>query len=1013
MSRSLSFEACFGRHRFSRSVAGVLFLAGVLFSLLWSPSPNLVVVHASSESERTNLQLYRAYDWPYLDAFKEYSSSRRFLHRAESILPVPFNLPPIPHLSKLRLDFENEPGEVIRVDRIDLCFRSVLGTWRLGVLDPETIRQNIVGESDLERVSVQDGTLIVQTRAGDPYFVFALNSGDITSEVDLATSIVLRGQWLLGFCLLAILVLLGGRLWDANLRMPGDKTIYLGFFLLLCVCAFIVYAPVLVGPFYYLYADVANDSIHAFWPNFMHLSDYLRTDGLPFWTFHSGVGQNFFGWIGDPFLFVHTLFPSEMIAELFGWMQFLKVVLAGILFFLWFQLCGLSRYVSAVFALCLAFSAHMVIRGNWYHYSSEVVVVAFALVAVEMILRRKSWKLLPLAVFLLVGRGAYHACVWSLIFGVYVLLRIWSDANDNSVRTMLTRSVQVLGAYLLGLALSAVLFLPNLYRLLTSGRVQSESDGFRGLAETPIFSLGSPLEWLSGIAGLFAPDMIGRGKYYSGWGNYLEGPHFYGGVICLLLIPQVFQGRSGRQKIAISIGLAAVLAYLFVPYFRFFLNGFAGLYFKTSSFWVTLVLCGLSAVALDTIIREGKLRRIAIVITLAGSLFLLDWLRNSDFASAHIWFENTPVIYFQAAFLLLTYTVLIVLVSKRKSRGPAAILLAAVVVFEIVSYSYRSTNDRYMIRKDVEETGGLYFDDSDLAVNVVQSSDPGFYRVEKAPTSVHFNDALAQGYRGLRSYNSFNPASYLRFLGTEGFSVDYQHRNLGTSYIAEFRGRVVLETLLSVKYYILSGKERSPPPLYAYWGRANDATIFQNECFVPFGFVYSRTVVEQQVEDLAPEERDLVALSAGILAHSPEPVAHSLNQAEMERILAVAESGVGSDPWVKFYRTRTERLAARAIELHSFTNNGFEGSIELSEEGLLFLSIPAEEGWSFRVNGRQVDPLVVNFGFTGISLDAGTSRIEASYFPPLLSLGMMISACGLVIFAGVALAERCRNPSQP
>ena len=148
---------------------------------------------------------------------------------------------------------------------------------------------------------------------------------------------------------------------------------------------------------------------------------------------------------------------------------------------------------------------------------------------------------------------------------------------------------------------------------------------------------------------------------------------------------------------------------------------------------------------------------------------------------------------------------------------------------------------------------------------MIAAADSGFHRVARESMSVQLNDALLQGYFGLRSYHSFHPGSVLRFLGHHAFDPPYQYRRTGNSYINGLGDRYALETLLSVGYALAPLDPNPPAPGYERWGRAGNVAIWRNRFFVPLGSVYREVVSEEQMSGVAPEARDLIALTAAIV----------------------------------------------------------------------------------------------------------------------------------------------------
>ena len=57
----------------------------------------------------------------------------------------------------------------------------------------------------------------------------------------------------------------------------------------------------------------------------------------------------------------------------------------------------------------------------------------------------------------------------------------------------------------------------------------------------------------------------------------------------------------------------------------------------------------------------------------------------------------------------------------------------------------------------------------------------------------------------------------------------------------------------------------------------------------------------------------------------------------------------------------------------------------------LKLSIPYERGWQAKVNGKKVEVLKADFGFSAVSLEPGDNKISLSYRPPFFKPALLIS----------------------
>lgn len=83
----------------------------------------------------------------------------------------------------------------------------------------------------------------------------------------------------------------------------------------------------------------------------------------------------------------------------------------------------------------------------------------------------------------------------------------------------------------------------------------------------------------------------------------------------------------------------------------------------------------------------------------------------------------------------------------------------------------------------------------------------------------------------------------------------------------------------------------------------------------------------------------------------------------------------------------------------SVGKNRVSGEISLSENKMLFLSIPFSSGWRAFVDGRETEIYQADTAFMALALEAGSHRITLQYRTPYLAQGGVASLAGIVIFA--------------
>jgi len=166
-------------------------------------------------------------------------------------------------------------------------------------------------------------------------------------------------------------------------RYVGRRGVWLCLIALLGICSY-VFFDFLTFSRLYVFKGIASDSYNAILPSLIHLSRYIRTDGIPRWSFYVGMGQNVFPeGLSSPFTTLIILLPFDKIPFGIAWLEVLKIVLAGLCFYGYLRTIGLTKFTCFAGALLYAFSAFIIVGSAWYSYSATGVSVALLLLAFE------------------------------------------------------------------------------------------------------------------------------------------------------------------------------------------------------------------------------------------------------------------------------------------------------------------------------------------------------------------------------------------------------------------------------------------------------------------------------------------------------------------------------------------------------------------------------------------------------------------------------------------------------
>ena len=99
------------------------------------------------------------------------------------------------------------------------------------------------------------------------------------------------------------------------------------------------------------------------------------------------------------------------------------------------------------------------------------------------------------------------------------------------------------------------------------------------------------------------------------------------------------------------------------------------------------------------------------------------------------------------------------------------------------------------------------------------------------------------------------------------------------------------------------------------------------------------------------------------------------------------------DVFENVYRELTNHM----LEVETVKDGYVYGTIEMPEDKTLFTSIPYDEGWTVKVDGKKVDYYKVAGTFIGVDIGAGSHTVEFSYMPQGMLLGIAISVICMVL----------------
>ncbi|OGV60024.1 MAG: hypothetical protein A2X45_12675 [Lentisphaerae bacterium GWF2_50_93] len=757
----------------------------------------------------------------------------------------------------------------------------------------------------------------------------------------------------------------------------------------------------------YLFKDSGADSLVIYYPRWVHVVEYLRSDWIPTWSFNCGMGQNIFpAEMNDPFTMLLYL-CGDRLAYAIIYVEILKLFAVGFIFYHYMRILNMSQYASSIGSLMVVFCGYMIGGSSgWYGHSTFVVYGVFWFYSFEQLYVRKNIFYFPLAVVLMSMTSLFFIYIFTVFLLLYSFLRFYTD-NGWQAGGFLKLLARLAGLGLLGLAMNALFLLSPVMEMLNSPRISGESGHFNKLASRPVFGFAEPVEYLTIVFRFFSSDILGTGEKavryvngqaemfqsYQGWNNYFEGPLFYCSIPALLLAVQAFALQDRRRKTAYLL-FASFWAFILVfPFFRNALYLFAGDYFKGGvNFIMPFLLVFFSMQALDRIDREGKFSSPLLAATALLLLSVLNLPRLLPWGGV-----LDRQILLTSSVLVAIYAALIWFMCRGKYRTTAKIVFALFLICELGWNSHMTANDRIVLSSEEFESRTGYNDHTVEALEYIRSSDKSFFRIQKdyisTPTvHINLNDSQVQGYYGTGSFNSFNSQNYIAFLSALE-TIDPKDE-MQTRWAPGLTG-IAAQSFASVKYRLSKSPDSNLEKFgYRLIHKTGDVLIYENTLSLPFGFAADTYMLEGEFSRLERGQKGFALLKGVVLSRETAGRCGDLSVLDPGKI----PKNYTPDE----YAADVAALRKNTLKIDGLSQKRISGTINVPGTRMLVFTFPYDRGWKATVDGKRTDLEVVDFGLTGLILPKGEHTVELRYRPPFIMEGAAVSLIGLLLYAMLA-----------
>ena len=610
------------------------------------------------------------------------------------------------------------------------------------------------------------------------------------------------------------------------IKRNKDAQALLFLWVITLISCVIIYFNFIVGNEFLVFKDFGSDTFQQYLMHYNSIVNAIRDGNLSTWDFTNGFGTslyalNFF----HPLLFLIYLAGAILgpmrLPHLMVFLQVGQIFLAVTVLFFFLKEFSFSRKARVIASYIYGFSGFLIVWGQHYQFGIFMILLPLILLLLEQSLKKRQFSFsLALAVTITVVCSVYMSYMTLLTVGLYLVLRIASF--DISFKERIAIFLKSCYSILLGLLMSAVVFLPSaLYLLSTSSRLTySESLLSRFLNNLTPYS---DAYYQTLFMRLFSTNLQGIYENYTGIANYYEAPvMFLTGLFIILLLQYIFtihkQTNSKRVKIIQYIALLIAAFLLLVPAGSLIYNAFAYA-FSRHTFIFMPFACLVIAVTLDQIFSRKLFSYLG--LGLAAVIFGILFVTSSGTIQA------SPLIICSLGGAMM---IVLILIYNKKFKIPQLALVAlllALVMTNSIYDSYNSNNNRDTLKKD----DGLYFDrlygaDITSTIAHLNSIDNSFYRVENTePGVTRCLDALAQNYFGVSTYNSTlnkNSLEFIEKLWPSLLQLSPTHYTYDSAV-----NDTELSSLLNIKY-LLSTNAKLDIDGFVFLEQFGNLSVYQN-----------------------------------------------------------------------------------------------------------------------------------------------------------------------------------------
>lgn len=595
---------------------------------------------------------------------------------------------------------------------------------------------------------------------------------------------------------------------------------------------------------------LAIDSWNQYYPFLVEFRRKIRAGESLLYSWRLGMGTGYTAviayYLASPLNLLFVLFPESLLREAFALLTLIKIGIAGTACaFSLDRLHRINDYGTVIFSTFYALCSWTL--GYYWNIMWLDAFALFPLVVLGMtvLVKEKNYKLYTISLAAAIVVQYYIGLLICIFTAVYFFSQC--ICNKNSLKELWNNLKNIILFSAISIMMSAVVTLPSLVALRNKAQeesIPSEWGVIRG--------------WIETLANSLAYGTL----------TYKEGlPNIYCGVLCIVLSFAFYKLKkiSLREKI-VYFGLVIIFFLsVNINILDFAWHGFhvPNMIPHRYTFMFSFLLVMLAHKVyseLETLDLSGY-QFVCIACTVYYLLIAVPQIVSVVFEIEDIvgFGDLLPYLIKNLLLIAVYLGVLFLFVKKKFPKNVLALLLAVIAGLELIPMTISSP-------ETVTVTGRNNYPENneeiqEILSNFKEREDTGdFYRTE-------FTKRFSRNPSVLYGYNGFDI-----FTSTVSRKMRDLYENLGL--VADDNGlwyyyqnsTPVNNTFLNLKYLISRKGAIENPEYFAQIEKCGDVYAYENQAYLPIGFMVEDTMSDFQFGESTPFEKqnELVQSATGI-----------------------------------------------------------------------------------------------------------------------------------------------------